>query len=288
MFHRCLGVIALLLLAGCSSFDVLNGVTGSGHYEVIADITYADHGRGQLDIYLPTTAAVAPPVLVFFYGGSWREGSRQDYEFVASELTRAGIIVVLPDYRRYPAVQFPTFVEDAADSVRFARAELGSRQIAHGDVYVGGHSAGAHIAALLALSPDFLGDERASLAGFVGLSGPYDFLPLESSFLKSVFPASSRAESQPIAFAKNGAGRVLLIHGGADKTVAPGNSERLADALARSDAAVSLKIYPGVKHARVVAALATPLSRLAPTAKDIAAFLIEPESARPSLDAPAQ
>ncbi|MEM7765068.1 MAG: alpha/beta hydrolase [Pseudomonadota bacterium] len=278
----------LLLLAGCSSFDVLNGVTGSAHYTIINDIAYADHTRGQLDIYLPSTAEASPPVLVFFYGGSWREGSRQDYEFVASELTRSGIIVVLPDYRLYPAVQFPTFVNDAANAVRFARAELTRRQIQHGDVYVGGHSAGAHIAALLALSPDFLGEERASLAGFIGLSGPYDFLPLESSFLKSVFPASTRPQSQPIAFAQFGAGRVLLIHGGADTKVAPGNSERLAAALSATDAIVSLKIYPGVKHARVVAALATPLSRLAPTANDIAAFMREPVTTRPSVNAPGQ
>ena len=54
------------------------------------------------------------PVVVFFYGGSWQSGRRQDYSFVAQALTSRGCVVVIPDYRLYPEANFPAFVEDGA------------------------------------------------------------------------------------------------------------------------------------------------------------------------------
>lgn len=69
----------------------------------------------MLDVYLPDTAARRPlPVVVFFYGGAWEGGSRDDYRFVGASLAARGVMTVIADYRVYPEVVFPTFIEDAA------------------------------------------------------------------------------------------------------------------------------------------------------------------------------
>lgn len=279
MLPRCRQIAlfaAALCLAGCSSFDIVNGLTNSGHYLRDADLRYRDGERGALDVYRPRSAVGPLPVVVFFYGGGWREGQREDYEFVASELTRAGYIVVIPDYRLHPDVQFPAFVEDAALAVAWVGNHIDSFGGDPARIAVAGHSAGAHIAALLALDTRYLdaaGADAARVAAWIGLSGPYDFLPLDPGYLTEVFPEDSRPQSQPIRYARADAPPTLLIHGGDDDTVWPRNSERMAARLADLGVPVTLHLYPDVGHARVVAALASPFDGLAPTARDIIGFL---------------
>ena len=273
---RTLLVPLLLALAGCSSFDLVNGITGSGHYVRHPDLVYRDGPRGGLDVYTPAGPANPAPVIVFFYGGGWREGAREDYRFVASELTRAGYVVAIPDYRLHPEVAFPVFVEDGAAAVAWVAGNIAQYGGDASRIVVAGHSAGAHIAALLALDRRYLDAEGIApdaIGALVGLSGPYDFLPLGDGYLQQVFPEPLRERSQPVNFVRADAPSSLLVHGGDDDTVDVGNSRRLATALSDAGVSVELEIYEGVGHARVVAALASPLDRLAPTARDIAAFL---------------
>ena len=101
--------------------------------------------------------------MIFFYGGSWDSGSKGDYLFVAQALTASGYTVVIPDYRLYPEVRFPAFVEDGAQAVRWTADRVGS-----GKLFVMGHSAGAHIALLLAANTPYLqaaGVDRMKLRG---------------------------------------------------------------------------------------------------------------------------
>ena len=268
--------LAAVAIGGCSSFDVVNGITASGHYSSERDIAYGPGPRQQLDVHVPNRRNANAPVIVFFYGGGWRSGSKADYEFVASRLARAGFVVVLPDYRLYPHVAFPAFVEDGARALHWAQQNAARYGADPRKLYVAGHSAGAHIAALLALDPAYLarlGMARGDIAGLIGLSGPYDFLPLGDGYLHQVFPEDTRAASQPVNFVDAGAPATLLIHGTDDDTVWPRNSERLADRLRESGIDVQLRLYDGVGHARVVAAMASPLDGLAKTADDVIAFV---------------
>lgn len=269
-------MLAVLMIGGCSSFDVVNGITRSGHYSSDRGLAYAEGSRQTLDVHVPASAPAAAPLVVFFYGGGWREGSKEDYEFVASRLTAAGFVVVLPDYRLYPEVSFPIFVEDAALAMRWARDNAARYGADPNKLYVAGHSAGAHLAAMLALDQRYLqavGMAQADITGLIGLSGPYDFLPLEQGYLLNVFPAPLREASQPINFVDAGAPPTLLIHGTDDDTVWPRNSERLATRLRDAGVTAELRLYDGVGHARVVAAMASPLDGLAKTADDIIEFI---------------
>jgi dipeptidyl aminopeptidase/acylaminoacyl peptidase len=118
------------------------------------------------------------------------------------------------------------------------------------------------------------GRPATPIAGMIGLSGPYDFLPLEDADLQDMFgPPERYPDSQPIHFARSGAPPMLLVHGLADRTVRPRNSINLAAALQARGVAVRLKTYPGVDHADTVAALSVPARRRASTLAEVAAFV---------------
>ncbi len=267
--------LAGLFAAGCSPLETLNAVSPSGHYERTSGIPYGTAPEQRLDVYRPDEADDRAPVVIFFYGGGWREGAREDFEFVASSLTESGMVVVIPDYRLYPDVQFPTFVEDGAAATAWVFDNLERLGSAPDRVFLMGHSAGAHVAALLALDERYLDDAGVdgALRGWIGLSGPYDFLPLESGYLLDVFPEVSREASQPINYVSPGDPAALLIHGGDDTTVEPGNTGRLAARLRESDVDVTVEIYEDLGHAALAASLAPPLDFIAATLEESRRFI---------------
>jgi len=282
---------AVLLLTACSALDLISETSPSSHYRKVEAVPYGSHPRQQLDHYLPIDETGQPrtveATVVFFYGGGWREGARGNYEFVASTLTDAGFEVVIPDYRLYPEVAFPAFVADAAKALAWVDEQRGGGEGTDAPLYLAGHSAGAHIAALLATDQSYLARENLpgnTVDGLIGLSGPYDFLPIESGYLLDVFPEESRQASQPIYFASGGAPPTLLVHGKDDEVVDPGNSKRFAAALRQAGVPVTLRLYEGTGHAAVAAAMAPQLSLIADTSDDVIAFINQQDSGQSSQD----
>ncbi|MDX1571733.1 MAG: alpha/beta hydrolase, partial [Xanthomonadales bacterium] len=218
-------------LAGCSGLQVLNALTPDQGSDRIDGIPYGEHPRQRLDIYLTRTRP-AKGTLVFFYGGGWEDGSRGDYRFVANAFVRDGYDVVIPDYRIYPEVRFPVFVEDAAKALGWIHREGADAGLQDGPIWLAGHSAGAHIAAMLHFDERYLRRENfpaSRLVGFMGLSGAYDFLPLSSERLKAIFsPPEVRPASQPVNFVDGSEPPTLLIHGTDDDVAWPRNTRRLA------------------------------------------------------------
>jgi acetyl esterase/lipase len=259
------------LVGGCSPASLLNATVSRSGYTRESDIAYGSQPRQTLDFYRPDNPRADGKTVTFFYGGSWDSGSKSDYLFVAQALATAGYAVVIPDYRLYPAVRFPTFVEDGARAVRWTADRVGADK-----VFVMGHSAGAEIASLLAANTQYLptvGVDRAKLRGLIGLAGPYDFLPLKSAKLIDIFGGANNPAIEAITFAQAPLPPALLIHGTADTTVYPRNSERLAAAWRAAGAPVELKLYPDVGHIDVIAAMAGLLSSRAPTRRDVLAWL---------------
>lgn len=284
MRRRCLlsarlgGLCALagLLLAGCSGTTLLNALTPEAGYHVRGGIAYGEHPRQRLDLYIPDDARGAP-VVVFFYGGRWQEGSREDYRFAAQALVSRGYVVAVPDYRLHPEVGFPDFVEDGAAAVAWVHRNAAAAGGDPRQLVLAGHSAGAHIAALLALDGRYLeaaGPGREVIAGLVGLAGPYDFLPLRADDLKTIFgPPEARPRSQPIRYADAGAPPMLLVHGGDDRLVEPGNSRRLAAAVRAAGGEAEVVVYEDRGHISLVASLARPLRFHTPVLDDISRFI---------------
>lgn len=274
--------LAGLLVAACSrvEFFVANAPTLFGAYHRRTNIRYGDEAREFLDVYVPDAAAsdsARPPLVVFWHGGRWEFGDKGDYRFVGAALAEIGCVAVLPDYRLYPQVKLDGFMRDAARAVAWARAHAGDFGADRDRIYLMGHSSGAHMAVLLALNPTYfteIGAPAPPIAGVIGLSGPYDFLPLEEDDLRDMLgPPSNYDLSQPIHFVHSGAPPMLLVQGERDRTVGAFNSKNLAAALRAAGDTVTLKLYPELAHAETVAALSEVARARAPILEDIKTFL---------------
>jgi acetyl esterase/lipase len=243
-----------------------------------SSIAYAERARQTLDVCQPIDA-VAAPVVVFFYGGGWRSGRKGLYRYIAKALARRGYVAVVPDYRIYPEVRYPEFIEDAALAVRWVKDNIERFGGDPETIFLQGHSAGAHIAAMLALDGRWLQQvglsPRRDIAGLIGLAGPYDYLPLRDETLKVIFGGADRRETQPIFHVSPGAPPALLLTGGNDRLVEPGNATRLAVRLRAAGNQATVQIYPGIGHYLIVAALAPLLQRLLPIWSDVDSFIGE-------------
>ena len=268
----------LLALAACSPLKTLNALSPGGASERTAGLAYGDGPRRKLDVYRPLDAQGQAPVVVFFYGGNWVDGARENYAFVGRALASRGIVTVVADYRLYPEVAYPDFLSDVAQAVAWARREAARYGGDPRRLFVMGHSAGAYNAAMIALDGRWLaaqGMAPADLRGWIGLAGPYDFLPIENPTARPVFhfPDTPRT-SQPIHHVKAGAPPALLIAARSDKLVDPQrNTGHLAAALRAQQVAVDEVYYDRVSHVTLVASIAAPMRWLAPTLDQVAAFV---------------
>lgn len=275
--YRSICALFALLLSACSPFRMIDTLTPDDGYRREVAIPFGAGDRRKLDVYHPTNPNGSDAIIVFLYGGAWKGGRREDYRFVAQPFVAAGFTTVVPDYRLYPEVRFPAFVEDAAAAVAWVQRELVKDSAGRRIVLVG-HSAGAHIAAMLALDPRYLDAEGLSpeiLRGWVGLAGPYAFNPLNTRSTNPIFQpvADDIDQGRPVAFARAGAPPALLLHGTNDTTVYTLNSEQLEAALRAAGSPVTYKPLEKVGHIGIVLAINKPGMGGAPVLEEIAGFV---------------
>ncbi len=244
------GLVALtglIITAACAPVQLLNSVTPSSGFEKSSDISFADHERLKLDVYRPKDGAETGPVLVFVHGGSWLEGSKDIYKFMAESLTRAGLTAVIPNYRLHPGIKFPDPVIDTTKAVAWTAREYSGRPI-----FLMGHSAGGYNILMTALDPQFLEDENidrcTSISGVISLAGPVGIVPLKEEPYITIFPDRFTAKDAPLNQAHNPAPPILLINGDKDRSVYPQNAERLAAEITERGGNATVKIYKDMNH----------------------------------------
>ncbi|MCE4058085.1 alpha/beta hydrolase [Pseudomonas sp. Au-Pse12] len=272
------GGLLIGLLAACSPLKVLNSLTPGSTFIKTRGIAYGSDPRQKLDIYQPRQAVRGAPVVVFFYGGSWNSGSRSDYDFVGEALASRGMVVVIADYRLYPQVRYPAFLEDGARAVAWTHEHIGGFGGATQRLYLMGHSSGAYNAAMLALDSRWLAQVGLSpriIKGWIGLAGPYDFLPIRNTEVRPVFfYPDSPADSQPINHVSQGAPPALLIAANQDSLVNPQrNTGGLANKLRAAGVPVQEFYFARPGHATLLAALSRPLRGLAPVLERVSGFV---------------
>ncbi|MDQ2989329.1 MAG: alpha/beta hydrolase [Pseudomonadota bacterium] len=278
LFGIAAAIVALSSLAACSPLTAINALSPGGASEATTDIAYAPGARFKLDIYRPNKVTGATPVVVFFYGGNWTTGERADYAFVGRALASRGIMVVIPDYRLYPEVRYPDFLDDSAQAVAWTAKNIALYGGDPKNLFLMGHSAGAYNAAMLALDERWLhkqGLSTKALSGWIGLAGPYDFLPVENPTARPVFHfPNTPADSQPVNHLDGAALPALLIAANKDSLVNPArNTGGLANRLRARGVPVKEIYYDGVSHTTLVASIAAPLRSLAPTLDAIDQFV---------------
>jgi len=204
-----------------------------------------------MDIYRPHNLSENTQLIVFVYGGAWRKGIKEDYAFLAHALAKEGHWLVVPDYRLFPDVSFPAFVQDVADSIK-ALPEFLEKEVAADEplqIVLMGHSSGAHTAALIAADESWLRDSPVQVQKLIAMSGPYD-LPLDNPEVRPTFASALDSDSAlPLELLGGQHPPALLVHGTRDKRVLPLHTERYARALSEAGIDVTVKWIEGSGHA---------------------------------------
>ena len=275
-------LLALALMVAFISppalLSLLDGAIGGGvgASRPGSALPFGTHGQ-TLDVWRPSgKATIKRPVLIFWYGGGWAKGDRRAYAFAARAYARSGFVVVMPDYRKVPGIRFPAFVQDGAEAVKWTRDHIADYGGDPDRIAVAGHSAGAHIVAMLTLDTHWLkaeGVDPKIIKAAIGLSGPYDFYPFTSVRAIDAMQGADVAATQPINFARADAPPMLLVTSTGDTEVRPKNAINLAARLKALGAPVTLKIYPDLTHQDVAKALSKPFRSKGPVLADSVAFL---------------
>ena len=278
-----LAAIGASLTAACSPLTLFANLSPKDAALTSArDVSFGPDPRQKLDVYAPPNprgGAKGPPapVALFIYGGSWDSGRRQDYNWVGRALAARGFVTIIADYRLYPDVRFPAFLEDGALAVRWAVDHAAKFGGDPSRIVLAGHSAGAYGAAMLALDTHYLkaaGVDPARIKAFAGLSGPYDFLPFTDPIAIRTFGEAKDAHAtQPISFVRSDAPAAFLATGEKDTYVFPRNTVALAKALRAVGATVDERHYPELTHISMVLSLSRPLRGRATVFDEMVAFL---------------
>ena len=182
-----------LLLLGFSPFDA--GADDPRVTEAL-NLSYGEHERQVLDV-VSSEVCRSAPVILFFHGGSWRWGQKDYHREIGKQFARKGIVFVTSNYRLYPEVRFPAFPEGVALASAWVRKNVRAHGGDGNNLFLMGHSAGAHSACLVGLDPVYLKAHGGSLEwirGVVSMSAPYEFDPGEGVSLSRPFSSLRRSQ----------------------------------------------------------------------------------------------
>jgi len=273
-------VIAMstLVISGCTSIgvEVANLPAKFSSNQHVSDLVYRQDPEQKLDIYIPQQAQnQALPVVVFFYGGRWESGSKEMYAFLGDKLADRQFVTVMVDYQKYPEVRFPVFVQDAAKAIAWVSNNIAAYGGNPDKIFVAGHSAGAHIGALVTADERYLaaeGKSNQTIKGFAGLAGPYDFVP-QAEDLKAIFaPPENYPKMQVTTFIDGNEPPMLLLWGDADTEVWRRNLDLLTQKIQQQGGIVETKVYAGVGHVGILANQAWFVPGKATALDDLTAF----------------
>ncbi|MBD3585961.1 alpha/beta hydrolase [Salinimonas sp. HHU 13199] len=271
-------IFTTVLLGGCAKlmFATANTTTLTFDGDITEDVAYGTLPRQQLDIFVPEGLNnKKAPVVIFFHGGRWSFGSKDQYQFVGIRLASMGYVAVLPNTRLYPEVKFPIFVEDAAASVAWVQKNIhqygGNEQL-----IISGHSSGAHIGALVVADERYLkkaGGDPSGIDAFVGMAGPYDFTP-KADDLRDMFGPPDEFDKMVVSHYIDGSEPPFaLMYSSNDGTVHERNLKRLKAKIESVDGQVSTYIYEKGEHTGTVAALSWANPDGLPVADDMQTFI---------------
>lgn len=283
MMQAVAGAVVVMVVAGMAWRPLLpiNLLAAIDSRRTAEGAPYGSSPRQVYDLYQPnggTRPAAGWPLVVFIYGGSWNRGERGDYRFVGESLAQRGVVTMVIDYRLNPEVKYPEFVRDSAAAVALALTQAQAWGADPKRVLLMGHSAGGYNSAMVALDARWLaalGHSPTELAGWIGLAGPYEFLPIKTPEVRVAFNHPNvPPDSQPIHHAAGTHLPALLLAAKSDTLVDPvRNTQALAAAMQAAGQAVTVRDYERVNHLTLVGAIARPLRWLAPVLDDVVAFI---------------
>ncbi|MDB4914919.1 MAG: alpha/beta hydrolase [Gemmatimonadetes bacterium] len=279
--QRCLLLFAFAL-AACTPRHTAERLILNDTVIRSADIPFGADVRQQLDVYRARRTRKPAPVIVFIYGGRWKYSTKHDYLLVGNALARDGYVSVVPNYRLYPTVRYPAWVEDGAQAIRWTRDHIAEFGGDPAQIFVVGHSSGAHTVTMLALDTHFLRDAGVpvngfnGVRGFVSLAGPVDTTWTAPDVQELMGPSSGWPATYPYNFMSAVSPPLLLLHGTSDDVVSVGNSTRLAARIRAAGGCAQSRVHHGIDHVGIALAFALPGLDIAPVMRDVATFIRDP------------
>ncbi|MFC4406909.1 alpha/beta hydrolase [Haloarchaeobius iranensis] len=244
------------------STETTTGTATEPAYRVDRDLSFVETDAGplRLDLYRPRDRTDVPFV-VFAHGGGWLQGDK-GFRPLFPMLCEAGIAVADVQYRLAPGAQFPVPVRDVVAAVTWVRANAAEYGIDPVRGALAGYSAGAHLAALVAVAPDVPAfrpdvrpDQPVAVDALVGFSGIYDLADSESmesalvqTFVGSEEPESTYERASPVSHTDADDPPALLLHGTEDGVVPYRSATRLRDSLRAASVPVELFTAEGAGH----------------------------------------
>ncbi len=264
------------IFVGPPSSVTLPAVPISSNVEVLGGISYTegspaegsniDADKHKLDLYLPRDKKKFP-VLVFVHGGAWRTGDRSQYEALGERFARAGVGVAIPSYRLMPRSPHPAQIEDLAAAFAWVVRNIPQHGGDPARIYLSGHSAGAHLAALLALDEKYLKKfdlAPAAIRGVIAMSGIYEVDHLDA-FLVSGGDPGAKHDASPLAHITSRAPDFLISYCQWDYLGLPRQARDLTEALRKNFVPARLLYVPGENHISEVVSLMREKSLLVDT-----------------------
>jgi acetyl esterase/lipase len=230
---------------------------GNFEVEVHKDIAYVEKDadeRQKLDVYSPKGAKDCP-VLFFIHGGAWRAGSRSGFDKIGRTYAKNGVVFVSTGYRLSPKVQHPAHIQDVAKGFAWTVANIEKYGGNKDAIFVSGHSAGGHLAALLATDDDYLKAEKLSLKnikGVIPVSGVY--VIVVSTRMKDVFgeDADVCKKASPQNHVSEGLPPFLVLYAEKDLGNLAKQAEAFAPALKEKKVEATLLMQKDRDHGSVM------------------------------------
>jgi len=247
-------------------FEPIESARFEAPVAVASDVVFGRGGQSdlKLDLYRPADRAASPlPVVVFVHGGGWHGGEKESYRDLARPAASHGYLCASVEYRLSDQAPFPAALEDCKCAVRWLRAHAVELEADPHSIGALGHSAGGHLAAMVALTPGRFegaggGPQASSDVGCaLCYSAPFDLATLGANlrpaieqFLSSAaadFSAACR-QASPISYVSASAVPFLVCHGDQDDLVPVEQSDKFVAALRAAGASVEYMRLPGAGH----------------------------------------
>ena len=256
-------LIFLLLMAGMQSLSAA-GIEIKRQISYSSDTTTGS--ENLLDVYYPKDITTAKDVLVFIHGGSWNSGKKDTYWWLGRNMARKNVVTIIINYSLSPVASYEKMAADCAKALKWVSANAGSYGGDRNRIFVMGHSAGGHLAALIHSDPRFFKKE--------GIADPIRGIILNDAFGLDMFEYLTEAKqdgntasflktfsanqevwkvASPLYYLKNFDAPILIFFGGRTYPAIQIQSERLRKDLADSNRKAKLEIISKKKHIPMIA-----------------------------------